>query len=258
MFEELYAPLPDVDAYLERIAASRRTPSIEYLDELIWAHLTHVPFEALDVFEDGEVPNLATEALAEKVVTRRRGGYCFELNKLFTFLLRELGFECTSLSACVLIDGTLPAPPMHRGIVVEFDGKRRFCDVGYGGPSPAASIPLDGSLTETPTGTFKIVQEGEWFIVERHKGDEVLRTIAFKDLDATECDFIAPNYFCSQNPETMFTAKRVVNIVTETGSAAIDDDVLRIRANGDVSETTLQDETELAQALVEHFGIEYM
>ena len=81
MYEELYAPLPDRAAYLERIGL-RDEPmplNAETLHKLMYAHLTHVPFENLDVLEKHMTPDLGIEALFDKIVVRRRGGYCFEL-----------------------------------------------------------------------------------------------------------------------------------------------------------------------------------
>ena len=51
MYEALYASVPDADAYLERIHRKRRTAlTKEYLDDLIYGHQIHVPFENLDVW----------------------------------------------------------------------------------------------------------------------------------------------------------------------------------------------------------------
>ena len=81
----------NVAAYLERIGASfDGNCTLEALKELTFAHLRAVNFENLDSFH-GNLPSLEPEAIFEKVVTNRRGGYCFELNKLFYLLLQELG-----------------------------------------------------------------------------------------------------------------------------------------------------------------------
>ena len=64
------------------------------------AHLLAVPFENLDIHL-GRPISLDQDALFGKIVTRRRGGFCYELNGLFALLLRELGFEVTLLSAGV-------------------------------------------------------------------------------------------------------------------------------------------------------------
>src|SRR5947199_67751 len=86
-------------AYLERIGyQGPRAPTAETLRRLHLAHLYAVPFENLSIHW-GEPIRLDDEALFEKVVTRRRGGFCYELNGLFAALLRALGFDVAMLSA---------------------------------------------------------------------------------------------------------------------------------------------------------------
>ena len=75
MFDELYAPVPDVDAYLERIGyTGPDEPTLAVLDDLIYAHLTHVPFENLGPCVDKVGPELGIETLFDTVVTKRQGG----------------------------------------------------------------------------------------------------------------------------------------------------------------------------------------
>jgi N-hydroxyarylamine O-acetyltransferase len=82
MFEEYYAPLPSKKQYLERIGLSGAfKPDKETLDRLIQAHQTSVPFENLDVYDAAREIRLDTQGLFDKLVARRRGGYCFELTR---------------------------------------------------------------------------------------------------------------------------------------------------------------------------------
>ena len=94
MSEELYAPIPDLDAYLARIGiAEAKEPTLDFLDEVIMAHQCSVPFDDLDTCALDIVPSLGIPDLFEKIVVRKRGGYCFELNALFGALLKALGFQ---------------------------------------------------------------------------------------------------------------------------------------------------------------------
>src|SRR3954454_20538446 len=91
----------NVAAYLERIGYhSPRAPTAETLRRLHLAHLVSVPFANLSIHW-GEPIRLDDQSLFEKIVTRRRGGFCYELNGLFVALLRALGFDVAMLSACV-------------------------------------------------------------------------------------------------------------------------------------------------------------
>ena len=76
MYEELYAPLPNAEAYLERIGLKdlQPEPTVEWLDRIIHAQLTHIPFDAMDCWGLGETPSLAINDLFDKIVVRHRGG----------------------------------------------------------------------------------------------------------------------------------------------------------------------------------------
>src|SRR4051794_33731222 len=99
MMQPVSDPALNVDAYLEGIRyAGPRAPSAETLRALHRAHLYAVPFENLDIGR-GRRLSLALPDLFDKIVTRRRGGFCYELNGLFGWLLESLGYRVTHLSA---------------------------------------------------------------------------------------------------------------------------------------------------------------
>ena len=77
-----------------------REPTLDTLRGLVFAHATSVPFENLDVLL-GRGVSLADDDVERKLVTDRRGGYCFEQNSLLLRALSALGFEATPLSARV-------------------------------------------------------------------------------------------------------------------------------------------------------------
>lgn len=94
-----------IDAYLARIGARRpAAPDAASLRELQEHHLSTVPFENLSIHLDERI-TLTEDALFDKIVMRRRGGFCYELNGAFAALLRGLGFDVTLLSAKVFGDG---------------------------------------------------------------------------------------------------------------------------------------------------------
>jgi len=91
----------DITAYLDRINYyGPLAPTAETLWELQVAHLLTVPFENLSIHARQPIV-LDDNALFEKIVRRRRGGFCYEANGLFAALLRALGFDVTMLSAGV-------------------------------------------------------------------------------------------------------------------------------------------------------------
>ena len=90
-----------VDAYLARLGLGCEAPSLSYLSRLVEHHLERIPFENVELVLGG-TPDLASRALRAKLLDRRRGGHCVELNGLFSELLAKLGFAVRLLACRVL------------------------------------------------------------------------------------------------------------------------------------------------------------
>lgn len=137
----------DVDAYLDRIAFDRQpTVDLQTLRDLQRAHLSTVPFENLDVVAGVAVRTDLAWSL-DKVVNRRRGGWCFELNGAFSALLNALGFDVRLLGAAVLLDGPNELID-HLTLEVMLD-KPYLVDVGFG---DSFVVPLELNRTGPQDG----------------------------------------------------------------------------------------------------------
>src|SRR5215211_1320238 len=119
----------DLHTYLQRINYhGQQAPTAATLRDLHRAHLLAVPFENLDIHL-GRPILLDQDALFDKIVRRRRGGFCYELNGLFALLLRELGFDVTLLAAGVArADGTFGPEFDHLTLLVTTDHQRTTDD----------------------------------------------------------------------------------------------------------------------------------
>ena len=112
----------DLEGYLLRIhAKSPLAPSAEALGDLQRAHVGAIPFENLDILL-GQPIRLDLASLQSKLVTSRRGGYCFEQNTLFKAVLERLGFGVTSLGARVRAGATGIRARTHMLLQVELSG----------------------------------------------------------------------------------------------------------------------------------------
>ncbi|MCO1581904.1 arylamine N-acetyltransferase [Crossiella sp. SN42] len=145
-------------AYLARIGAPHpAAPTAAALADLQRRHLHTVPFENLGVHLPGTL-TLDPAALAEKIITRRRGGFCFELNGLFAELLRGVGFQVTLAGARVFHNAGVGPPQDHLALLVtDEEGVVWLSDVGFG---RFALSPLRWTAREPQqdaTGTFRLV-----------------------------------------------------------------------------------------------------
>lgn len=262
MYAEYYEPLPDVDAYLERIGMERpKQLTKEYLDELVLAHQCSVPFENLDIYDLHRPISIKPRDIFDKVVVRRRGGYCFELNGLFVLLLQALGYDAYSCPCRVLKEETpTPNPVRHRGNIVRLDGKLLFCDVGFGGPMPPAAVALEeGTRQVVQGGTFWFERKNEfWWTLKRlTKGklevgmggqlpadDEVREApvLMVSHAQWENVDFIAPNEACSVGPNAPFAKERIVNVRTKDGHISLRGNTLTIVKDGVRTRREVSDE----------------
>src|SRR5579871_1970058 len=141
----------DLAAYRRRIGDSGPiAPDAATLRRLHRNHLLAVPFENLDVVR-GIPVSLDPLAVYEKIVERRRGGWCFEMNNVFAQALRAVGFDVAHLGASVGEDAEREGLFNHLTLLARCDEGEFFADVGFAtGPLE----PLTFEAGETTIGPF--------------------------------------------------------------------------------------------------------
>ena len=257
-----------ISAYLKRINYDGDTPiTKETLDELVYCHQMRVPFETYDVHVFGKTPALDEQSLYDKIVTRKRGGYCFELNKCFELLLTALGFDARPVLSRAVRgrDGRMPIN--HRGMLVNLEGIDYSLDVGFGGPMPAGALALiDGQEQEIRGELYtpRAIDDAWWAIEritrsshdffddgvpERRQTELELCTAKVEDID------FGPMNTAFSQPGTLFRDFIVCNRRLENGHHALKDRVLTIRDNGQKSIIEFADDAELKAGLLTYFGM---
>lgn len=258
MSEELYAPIPNVDAYLARIGIAQvKEPTAAFLDELIYAHQHTVPFDNLDVCEKELTPSLAVSDLFDKIVVRKRGGYCFELNALFGALLKALGFDVRPCMARVLLR-PIPYPLIsHRANIVTIDGKRYLADVGFGGPQPTFAPLIEDGASRTEEGqTFTLHRVGHtwWEVGYQGTKEEERPVLRICMLEVGEEDFVPLSFYQANFEGSVFRNNRMVNIKTADGALDLRNSTYTVFKGGEKTAREVSD-NELDQLLEEKFGI---
>jgi N-hydroxyarylamine O-acetyltransferase len=251
----------DTEAYLERINyRGSRAPTAQTLRELQVAHLLTVPFENLSI-HSAEPIVLDNGALFEKIVTRRRGGFCYELNGLFGALLRELGFEVSMLSAGVANAQGVFGPDFdHMALLVvatEGQPERWLADVGFG-DSFLEPLLLD-SREEQLQGDrgYKIVENNPYLMmIQRELDDEWHAQYRFTLQPHNYAAYADMCHFHQTSPESHFTRARVCTHATPNGRITLSEMrlITTIRGRGR-QERILLDDAEYASVLEANFGI---
>ena len=246
----------DVDAYLERIDyRGPLAPTAETLRRLHVAHLLAVPFENLSIHA-GESVVLDDEALFDKIVTRRRGGFCYELNGLFAALLRSLGFDVQMLSAGVAKDGGEFGPEFdHMALLVTLE-ERWLADVGFG-DSFVEPLRLDERGEQIQGArSFRIADDGgRLTMMRREEGGEWLAQYRFGLEPHAYADYAGMCRHHQTSPESHFTRRRVCSRLVPGGRVTLSGTRLIVTSGGEKRERELSGEAEFEEALREHFGV---
>ncbi|KAM7369983.1 hypothetical protein PAMP_011270 [Pampus punctatissimus] len=261
----------DVDKYLSRIGfVGTVEPSLEALRSVHTCHLLSVPFEDLTVHSGGRV-QLDIPLLYDKIVNRRRGGFCYENNSLFSWLLVKLGFQVTLLSGQVknLKTGCYGPPFDHLILMVSLEGRRWLCDVGFGAPGFSLPLSLETSgPQEQGHRVYRIRKDMglhflEWQQEENRGADGDWREI-YKFTLEPRCleDFAEMCQYHQSSPCSIFFCKSLCTILKPGGRLTyIGHKLINItfptEGTGGVIETTTIElkEDEISGVLAEEFGI---
>jgi len=211
-------PVIDLEGYLRRIGfAAEPRPDLASLEALHVAHMSAIPFENVDV-RLGRPIRLDLDSLQDKLVARRRGGYCFEQNTLFAAVLRQIGFEVHTLEARVRPRGaTSTLPRTHMTLRVDIDGRAYVADVGFGGDGPIQPVPLDGEVSEQWDGRYVVRREDGVHVLKRELGDAWYDMYAFTLVPALPVDFEVASHFTSTFPSSPFVNTLTVQRSEPTG-----------------------------------------
>ncbi|MEW5280819.1 N-hydroxyarylamine O-acetyltransferase [Citrobacter freundii] len=197
---------PFLTAYFARIGWSdSASVDIETLKALHLLHNGAIPFENLDVLLPREM-QLDDLSLEEKLVTARRGGYCFEQNGVFERALREIGFNVRSLLGRGVLANPATLPPRtHRLLLVELQGEQWIADVGFGGQTLTAPIRLQADIEQqTPHGEYRLVQEGDDWILQFRHHDHWQSMYRFDLVVQHQSDYLMGNFWSAHWPQSHF------------------------------------------------------
>ncbi len=251
----------DVDKYLARLGLTGpMAPNEETLCTLTRAHLEMVPFENLTVMYEHQEPSLEPEDLFRKVVLDRRGGWCFELNKLFYLLLQEMGYHCTPVPCRIVLNREEIRPVTHRATLVRVNGRKWFIDVGYGGQGPKGAVCLDEPGVQHIHGDdFYVTHEDADYpgetIVGRIDDGVRRRVMTHREVPYIEQDYVTLNGYFAFYPRSPFKLKRVLYRCTPKGWINLVENTFTEKIEGNVQTVELQTEDQIQEIIEKRFEL---
>ena len=254
-------PSVNLDSYFDRIGYSgRREASLATLRALHALHPISIPFENLDVIR-GMGVRLVLRSIEKKLVTDRRGGYCFEHNALFAAALEALGFRVTTLAARVRwrIPAQTPMPLTHMVLRVDLDGLPWLADVGFGGLTPTAPLRLDVEDAQpTPHETFRVVRRADAYALQARVADDWSDVYRFTLEQQHPIDYEVANWFTSTHPTSRFVQNLIVSRAGNDGErVALFNRELVVRRGPSAEKRVVDTPDELLRVLRSWFGLHF-
>lgn len=258
----------DLPAYLDRIGLPAPvTPDAEGLQRLQRAHRLAIPFESLDI-PLGRPIAIDTGSVFAKLVTARRGGFCFEHNRLFGDALAAIGFTTRPLLARVWL-GAEDVPPLtHCLSLVTIDGQAWIADAGFGGSyvpvlplvEGAAAVASDGArfrLGREATYGWLLDREGQAGTTDgRAAGPGPQPQFSFTLATVFDADLALGSHWAATHSDSRFVRHRVVTLILPRGFASLIDRHYRHRAEDEEDAGEIADPEVYRQRLRLTFGID--
>ena len=252
----------ELERYLERIhyqGALERTEAT--LSALQWAHLTHIPYENLDILA-GIPLSLKPEDLFQKIIVDRRGGFCFELQGIFKELLNTTGFSVAQYAARFMNRPGILQMRRHRVLVVTLGKERFLVDVGVRNEAPRKALRLVCGEVQTD-GVCEYRFEKDdfygWVLLQKEQGKDWAPSYGFTEEPQVDDDYVMPAFYCEKHPDSGFNKYMKLSIFSGKSNYTLVDGVFKEYRDARVKlRKNLTDRDEIREILKKYFGLEHL
>jgi len=250
----------NIPQYLNRIQYSDPLkPDNETLHGLQLAHMLTVPFENLDIGLKRPI-KIDEESIWEKLIVLKRGGFCYELNGLFAWLLKQIGLDVTYLNARVFDRaGNLGIDFDHLALLVQIPDQpgRWLADVGFG---DSFMEPLDfDQRGEQVQGlrAYRLEQVPKGYVVWQRNYDGSWERHYFFDLQPHVFpeEYESACLYHQTSPESSFTRGSIISRATPNGRVSLEDGRLILTKNGQRTNRLLESKDEYHILLKAYFEV---
>lgn len=246
----------DIQCYLQRIKETTEIQvDVRSLFTLQKNHLLNVPFENLDIHK-GKAIKLSPAILFQKVVTNKRGGFCYELNGLFYHLLKNIGFKVKLISGRVYQkDGNYGHEFDHLAIIATINNAEYLVDVGFGKFSLEPLLLKMNCPLDDQFGQFEFDRyDTDYIRINQWINGFLTPLYIFKNLKRNLEDFENMCNYHQNSVESSFTKNKVISIVTSHGRITLTENQLKITTKN-IEEILVHDPRQFDDMLNRYFDI---
>jgi len=246
-----------VERYLARIGhTGDRRPTLATLAAIVARHTETIAFENLTPLSGAPVL-LDGQALLDKLVAGRRGGYCFEHNLLAADMLRQLGYTVTPLAARVVWNRPEDAEGARDHLLLRVDLPEgpHLVDTGFGGLTLTGVLRLEaGPAQDTPHERFRLQARGDELVLQAELGGMWRSLYRFDLQPQLRVDAEVASWYTSTHPSSIFVQRLLAGRPTPDRRLALSDNLFTVyHRDGPAEQRRLADVAELEAVLEEHF-----
>lgn len=231
---KIEAPSFNLKHYLERIKFSGEIElNFEGIKKLMQSQLFSVPFENIDV-QAGKTISLIGDDIVSQIVDKKRGGYCYQINGIFSLALQEIGLSHYYIAVRPLVNPG-QNPKTHLAIIAKIENEEYLIDLGFGGNSIREPLKLSEIETEIQQGddTFKLVKtEENEYLLQILIGKEWSNLYSFDLTPQRWIDFKPANHYNYSHPDSFFTQNLIVVLQNEAGKKILFKNAVKSVTNG--------------------------
>lgn len=247
----------NTDAYLKRINFEG-VPNVDLstFKKLHENHLSHVPFENLDIQHKKEI-TLEQKHIFNKVVANRRGGFCYELNFLFQKLLVNLGFDVKIIEARIFNEDALGPEFDHLALIVSLNGTNWLADVGFGDLFVKPLLLDSNDKQFDGRNYYKIenVDKKTFMLLVSTNGTALEKKYIFQT-DAKKIEQFAEQcQFKQQDPSSYFVQNKIVTVPIPNGRKTIFNEKYIVKTGSTKTEFIIVNEKDEIHILKKEFNI---
>lgn len=248
----------DLTPYLKRIGYSGDlSPTLETLRQLHFAHGQHIPFENLDILLGRQV-RLDHESIWNKLVLNKRGGYCFEQNRLMATVLESLGFQVTCLAGRVQMGSQEVRPKTHMLLSVRMNNEDWLADVGFGGESILYPLRLKVDEVQPQFGwKYRIVAGQDFHTLQSMRPEGWFDLYRFTLEPRHPIDYEVGNHYTSTYPESRFMQNLIVARPGPEKRVSLWNRTLLEQRPEGTTESPVASDEELLRVLAERFDLHF-
>lgn len=245
-----------VQTYLQSLDLDNRKLDFSFLNDVVARHVAKFAFSSVGCQLGDDLP-LDLVSLYQRIIVKRRGGYCFEQNGFLYEVLDELGFSPKLYLARVIYNQDTHPGLTHRISMVEYEGQQYVMDVGFGSHGPAIPVPMFDIESSDRDKIFRVTEKqlGEYHMQVMKYGD-FFSLYRFELSPYGQADCELGHFYSHRHPDAAFVNHLVASLILDHETRSLKNSEYWIISQSNTQNIKINDSEHLWEILVGELGVQ--